>query len=518
MINTMKNLPISLQELSELVRTNCIYVDKTEHIYRMITKGKAYFLSRPRRFGKSLLISTLHEIFNGNKELFTGLWIYDKINWDKHPVIHLDFSDIYNINEPLGFSICQKLDKIANKNQLQLASNDEKSKMRELIEKLSVEKQVVILVDEYDKPIIHHISDLDKAEENRNILKNFYSILKSYDKSIRFLLITGVSKFSQVSIFSDLNHLDDISLSNHFSKMLGYTQAELEHYFGEYIEQVNQVYSEIYPDILLAIKEWYDGYSWDGVNFVYNPYDVLHLFNNVRFSDYWFQTATPEFLIKSLNQKQYSPFDYTEQWFDSSLFNKYEIDKIDIRTLLFQTGYLTIKKINLANNTVLLDYPNKEVAKSFSTHLLNGLNGNDITTSNCLLLQIVENLRNHELDLFIEHLQVLLAGVTYPLISKKENYYHSMFYLIIKLIGFEVEAEVLTHRGRIDAVVQTENFIYVIEFKMSDAQTAMQQIKEKQYHLKYMDSGKQITLLGIGFDVETKNVSGYEALRIENTL
>jgi len=506
----MKRLPIGKQEIRSLIEGNYVYVDKTQYIYQMIDNPTSYFLSRPRRFGKSLLVSTLREIFSGNKELFRGLWIYDKIEWKTYPVIHLDFSKsghraIGTIN-----SLNIMLDECAKSYGVTLEHTAHPLRFKELIEKVSVNGKVVILIDEYDKSIIDYIDQIDKAIANREILKDFLSILKGSEKYIHFLFITGVSKFSQVSIFSDLNHLNDITVNPKYAQIVGYTEAELLHYFKDYIELLHKNTKDTFPDILQTIKEWYDGYSWDGATFVYNPFSVLNLFENMVFSDYWFATGTPTFLVKMLHEKKYSVFDLEKKIVNQNLFDKYELTDIDINALLFQTGYLTIKEKNLLRNTFTLDFPNKEVENSFTQHLLATFTEKTINTNTNLLFDLEQALVENDIAEFIENMKILFANITYPNIDNKEKYYHSIFYMALKLIGYNIESEIHTNRGKIDALLQTKDYLYVIEFKVGKAQEAMQQIKKKQYYQKYLNCGKTIVLLGIGFDTAVKNIGEYE--------
>jgi len=279
----MKKLPIGIQDFSEIIKNSYLYIDKTEYVYRLL-QGKYYFLSRPRRFGKSLLISTLRELFSGNKDLFNGLWIYDKIEWKKYPVIHISFANI-GFQDGLENAIESELHNIAKEYQIELTQTYHNQMFRELIEKLAKTAQVVILIDEYDKPIIEYIDDIPKADANRKILRDFYSILKDSDAYIRFLFMTGVSKFSKISIFSELNNLDDITIDERFSTMLGYTQGELIKYFEKHLILLKDKYLKN-PNIEGEIKKWYNGYSWDGQNYVYNPFSILNLFSGLSFQNF----------------------------------------------------------------------------------------------------------------------------------------------------------------------------------------------------------------------------------------
>lgn len=282
----MKKLPIGLQDFRSLIEGGFLYIDKTEHIHQLLRSGKYFLLSRPRRFGKSLLISTLKEIFKGSRELFAGLWIEDKIEWKSSSVIHLDFSQIVSREISLEKAVHHELDAIAKAHSLNLEATSIHHKFRELIRILGQENRVAILIDEYDKPIVEYIDDLETAGTNRETMRSLYSAIKGNDEYIGFFLMTGVSKFTKVSIFSDLNNLNDISFDENFGELLGYTQAELERYFSEPIGQLKEKFKEGYPDIWGAIKTWYNGYSWDGKHFVYNPFSILNLCQKQTFMDY----------------------------------------------------------------------------------------------------------------------------------------------------------------------------------------------------------------------------------------
>ncbi|HBX49779.1 MAG: hypothetical protein A2275_00100 [Bacteroidetes bacterium RIFOXYA12_FULL_35_11] len=384
----MKKLPIGKQDFSSLINEDCIYVDKSEYLYKLITTGFYYFLSRPRRFGKSLLISTLKEIFLGNKKLFKGLWIYDKIEWKKHPVIHIDFSELSYQNQSLDTAINKQLNKIIklySADKSLLKEDDTKDKFVELIKHLSKLEKVVILIDEYDKPIIDYIDNLEKADENRQILKNFYSAIKPLDSYLKFVFITGVSKFSHVSVFSDLNNLFDISYNKDYSSMLGYTQQELLAYFSEYIDILKNDHKDSEKNILKKRKDWYNGYSWDGVNFVYNPFSVLNLFGSNVFGDYWFRSGTPSFLIKLIKSNNYPVTSLANLKINKNLIDRYDIDKIDITVLLLQTGYLTIKQKEDSENNIVLNFPNYEVENSFIQYLFSDLAENNYTQNSVLI-------------------------------------------------------------------------------------------------------------------------------------
>jgi len=505
----MKALPIGIQEFSEFSVGNYLYVDKTEHIFNLLP-NKYYFLSRPRRFGKSLFLNTIKEVFKGNKKLFEGLWIYDKIEWEAYPIIKISFSSVDYFNLGLEKAIDNEMLLLAKQNNIVLESADFSSKFRELIYTLGEKKKVVLLIDEYDKPIIDYIDDIPQADENRKILKSFYSVIKDSDQYIRFFFVTGVSKFSKVSIFSDLNNLRDITLDENYATVTGYTQQELENYFQEHIKNVGEKYKEIFPDIMVEIKKWYNGYSWDGINFVYNPFSILNFFASRAFRDFWFSTGTPTFLMKMIKENNFTVFDLENKMISVNALEKYEITSISLIPLLFQTGYLTIKKIDLREMTLTLDFPNKEVESSFTIYLLASLNDGHIDKADSLLINMRFALRDNKIEKFIELIDILFKGLSYVIVDQKEKYFHSVFYLVVKLIGFTIETEVMTIDGCIDCVITTDKYIYVIEFNAGqDAKTAMEQIKAKGYYKKYLSENKPVTLIGINFNIEEKRIDDY---------
>ncbi len=502
----MKKLPVGLQDFNKIITNNYLYVDKTQYIFNLINTGSYYFLSRPRRFGKSLLISTMKEIFSGNKELFKDLWIYDKIEWEKFPVIKISFNEVAYKELGLTQAINYHIKEIAKEYNIVLNSTSISLNFKTLITELSEQNKVVILIDEYDKPIIDYVDDIEKAKGNRDILKNFYSILKDADANIRFLFITGVSKFSKVSIFSDLNNLEDISIDPDYACLTGITKDEMTKYFSQNIEILEKKHIDYDFDIKKYIDDEYLGYSWDGQNFVYNPFSILNLFKKNMFGDFWFASGTPTFLIKLIKQENYTAFELENKSVFLNTFDKYEIDNISLLALLFQTGYLTIKKFDYVRNAITLDYPNAEVERAFRIHLLAGLNGGKIGQTNSMLYDMTIAMEQNEIEKFLQLLKVLFKGIAYPLIDDKEKYYHSVFYLVAKMLGFNIESEILTIDGRIDCVLKTEKIIYVIEFKAGNTKKAIEQIKDKQYHLKYISDSRQIQLLGIDFDMENKQI------------
>ncbi len=509
-----KKLALGNQEFSKVINKNCVYVDKTEIIYKFVTENDYYFLSRPRRFGKSLLVNTIKELYLGRQELFKGLWIYDKWDWKtNYPVIKMSFSKIGHASLGLEEAIDNQLNTIASSNNIVLNQKVNSLKFEELIIKLSENRQVVILIDEYDKPIIDYIDNLPQAEVNRGILKNFYSVLKDLDKYIKFFFITGVSKFSKISIFSDLNNIEDITLNKNFSQIVGWTKEEVEKYFPDYIDEIAIEYKNIYPDIMPEIQKWYNGYSWDGYTKVYNPVSLMNLFKNQRFSNYWFTTGTPTFLMKYMKKNQISLDDIENIVISYEVFDKYEINNITFIPLLFQTGYLTIKKYFLKTNEYELGYPNNEVSRSFSRHFLSEHTTGKFDITDSLLYKIRRNFIEKDPEELIENLNILFENIPYTLLDRKEKYFHSLFLLVIRIIGFVIDTEILTIRGRIDAVVKTEDYIFIIEFKINQsAEKAIKQIKDKKYAIRYGDDNRPIYLFGINFNTDRKEIEDWKLI------
>lgn len=513
-----KKLPIGIQDFEVLIEGGYLYVDKTELIWQLIDRGKYYFLSRPRRFGKSLLVSTLKAVFEGRKDLFKGLWIEDKLDWEPFPVIVIDFSELHSPNRDLVTSLHNELDRIAGNFNLQLESEDIDQKFRELIEVIGKDGKVAILIDEYDKPIIDFIDNPEKAARNRDVLRDFYSVVKGNDRHIAFFLVTGISKFSHVSIFSDLNNLYDISVGFEFAELLGYNQVELDRYFGSRIEKLALRYQRPKPELYQAIKTWYNGYSWDGSQFVYNPFSILNFLRKQAFQGFWYATGTPRFLTRLVREQNFPLFDLDTWQMSLAALGNFEVGALEVETLLFQTGYLTISEYDYENNFVTLKFPNREVEQGFFQNLLDTYASGTQNQPHSLLNKLSTALSAGEPDALIESMKVLFAHITYPIapsastgIEQQEKYYHTIFALIIKLLGFQIETEILTHTGRIDALIRTDHYLYIIEFKLGDADEAMTQILEKNYPLKYRETEKKVILLGIGFDVEVRNIGGYRA-------
>jgi hypothetical protein len=505
----LPNLPVGLQYFAEIRKNDCIYVDKTEFIYELCRPpSRPYFLSRPRRFGKSLTLDTINELFSGNRALFEGLWIEDKWDWSEtYPVIRMSL-DAIGHEIGLREALLKELNRLARHFDLTLM--EDKSiggAFRELIEAVAKKtgKQVVILIDEYDRPIVDYIDpyNLEKANAQRDVLKDFFSILKNASNHIRFLLITGVSKFSKVSIFSELNHLSDLTLNKKYAALCGYTQAELEHSFETYLKRLP-------ADTLEQMKLWYNGYSWDAKTFVYNPFSVLNFFDNETYRNFWFETGTPTFLIKLLRKR----FDYKLEEIEVSnlILESFRLEKFDVldaTSLLLQTGYLTIKNITPSGKFVL-DYPNKEVRQAFGQFLLSEYTHTSVTTP--YGPNILDALDQNNLAEVIKIINDLIKSVPdQNYIKDQEKFFHAIIHLIFTIVGSDPRSEMHTAIGRIDTVIITPQRIFLFEFKMNETpKEAIQCIKDRHYadSLRYLN--KPITGVGVVFSTKKKGIAEWD--------
>ena len=505
----LPSLPVGQQYFKSIIKGNSIYVDKTAYIYELCYPlDKNYFLSRPRRFGKSLTVDTIAELFSGNKILFKGLWIEDKWDWSETcPVIRMSLDDIGH-EQGLKQALFKELNRIARSFEVVLVEDASLgSAFRELIELVvkKTGKQVVILIDEYDRPIVDYIDpyNLTMANKQRDILKQFFSILKNASKNIRLLFITGVSKFSKVSIFSELNHLTDLTLNKKYAALCGYTQAELENSFEMYIKRLP-------PDTLEKMKLWYNGYSWDAKTFVYNPFSVLNFFESETYSNFWFETGTPTFLVKLLRKR----FNYTlEETEVSNLilesFRLEEFDALDVNSILLQTGYLTIKE-KTPYDTFILNYPNKEVKQAFGQFLLSEYTHTPVTVP--YGANILRALAHNNLAEVISIIHNLIKAVPdQNYVKDQEKFFHAIIHLIFTMIGSDPRTELHTGIGRIDTAIITAHRIFLFEFKMNETpKAAIQCIKDRKYadHLRHLN--KPITGIGVVFSIQEKGVTDWD--------
>jgi hypothetical protein len=504
----MKKLPIGIQSFEDLRSNNYLYVDKTEFIHRIVSEGKVYFLSRPRRFGKSLLISTLDALFKGRKELFKGLHIYNKWDWtQQYPVIRIDWSQItFSSLRELKLNIIDYLKEIALKYQITIEAKSATIYFRKLINALHEKtgKQVVILIDEYDSTIIDHLFD-PKLDNIRKVVHDFYRVMKGADEYLKFIFLTGVSKFSGLSIFSALNNPDDITLSNRYVSICGYTQEELESNFLEYIDSAAEYLKMTREYLLDRIRYWYNGYTWDGKTAVYNPFSTLKFFKEQRFAGYWFRTGTPTFLIDMLQRRSRTDVVLKPVVVGDNVFDGYDPANISEVPLLFQTGYLTIKQMELIDGVprYTLGVPNSEVNDALLTCLLLAYGKYRDDQIGKLHTTIKQQITNCDESGFARTLESMVAMVPSNIQIARESYYHSLMLLWMRLVGFEVRGEEPNNLGRSDIVWQQPNLAVVAEIKFHAKKKidmllkeAMTQIHEKRYYNKYI--GK-VLLLGIAF-------------------
>jgi len=507
----MKKLPIGLQTFSEIIDGNYIYIDKTRYALNLIDDYKYVFLSRPRRFGKSLFLDTLKNIFLGNKELFKELYIYDKYEFIKYPLITFDFSTVTNTEEFLS-DLKLLLQKNQQNLQIECKNKDLANCFEELIIKSykKYQKKVVILIDEYDKPILDVINNKELALKHRDILRRLYSKLKSNDEYIKFAFLTGISKFSKASIFSGLNQIEDISLHPDFGDICGYTQKDVEISFKEYLKDVN----------LELVKRWYNGYNFLGDK-VYNPFDILKFIKNkYEFNNYWWKSGNPFSLIELLKKGDYYIPSLENLRTDGTLIDSFDIEKLQLESLLFQAGYLTIDKVIkdelIGSIEYTLKVPNLEVQISLNRLIITYLTEKvDFNT----IKDVKNSLLNANLENFKNTLYSLFASLPYNnyiknQIAKVEGYWASLVYCYLAGSGLEIIAEDVTNKGRIDLTIKIENNIYILEFKVTN-EDPLKQIKEKRYFEKYLNENKDIYLVGITFDEEKRNIKEFKWKKIK---
>lgn len=511
-----KKLPIGIETFSEIIEDGHYYVDKTPFALQLIESGKYYFLSRPRRFGKSLFVDTLRSLFEGRKALFAGLYAEDKWDWTRRfPVVSISFSGGVLHSGP---ALDEKIRELLLDNQTRLGVTCTHSSISgQFAQLLSLARQkfgekVVVLIDEYDKPILDNITDSPMALIMREGLKNLYSAIKQADADIRFVFMTGVSKFSKVTLFSGLNNLNDITLNPKYSALCGYTDADIDTVFAPELAGLDRD----------QIRHWYNGYSWRGQS-VYNPYDLLLLLGNREFRPWWFESGTPTFLIKLLAERQtWLPL-LEQAESDSELLGSFDIDKIPATTLMFQAGYLTIEREESISGSVYfyLRLPNHEVRQSLFGSLLREWTGDTgLEVSN--KRHLYQHLAAARVDLLAGLFQSFFASIphqwfTRNTISQYEGYYASVFYAYFVASGLDVRVEDATNHGRIDMAVVMQGHIYLFEFKVVESTPkghALQQLLDKGYADKYRAHGLPIHLIGVEFARDARNVVGFESQEI----
>ena len=512
-ISDRRKLPIGIQTFRKIREENCYYVDKTAHIQRLMDEGTHYFLSRPRRFGKSLFLDTLKELFEGNEPLFEGLYIHDHWDWSvRHPVLRLDFgSGNFDAPESLHKEVMAQLDAVEKETGVESHYDTASARFRHIIQMLHSQagQRVAVLVDEYDKPILDVLDEPEVARANRDFLRGLYSTIKSSDAHIKFTFLTGVSKFSKVSLFSGLNNLTDITIDPQYSAICGYTEEDIDTVFAPELPGLDRD----------EIRDWYNGYRWLGQEKVYNPFDILLLFRNRNFKAYWFETGTPTFLIEMLLSRGVGTLDLDNILGSDELLSTFDVDHIATEALLFQTGYLTIIQTEPRGSRTYyrLGYPNQEVRQSLNESLLNHLTGRPAQqaehSARLYDLLLVNDFASLE-SLF----KAFFASIPYQWhtnndIANYEGYYASVFYSYFASVGFDMVVEDSGSDGRLDMAVCFNDNVYLFEFKVVELVpegSAMAQLQAKGYADKYRDLGEPIHLIGVEFSRETRNLIAFE--------
>lgn len=503
--------PIGIQNFEKLRQDGYLYIDKTGLVYSLVQTSNCYFLSRPRRFGKSLLLSILEAYFLGKKELFKGLAI-EKLEqeWTVYPVLHLDLNiekydsidnltDILNVNLKLWEQTYGSDD----------AETSVSLRFAGIIRRAYKQtgRRVVVLVDEYDKPLLQSIGNKALQEEFRNTLKPFYGVLKSLDGCIRFALLTGVTKFGKVSVFSDLNNLDDISMNNQYATLCGITEKEIHTNIEEGIRSLASAQNLSYEETCVKLKEMYDGYHFTSDSEgIYNPFSLFNALKNKTFGNYWFETGTPTYLVELLKRNRYNLKDMTETVSSADVLNSIYGDDEPI-PVIYQSGYLTIKGYNPRFKTYRLGFPNKEVEEGFMNFLIPYYTPIKKEKTAFSIENFVEEIERGDIDSFFRRLQSFFADTPYELVRDRELHYQNVLFIVFKLIGLYVKAEYHTSQGRIDLALQTDKYIYVMEFKLEgSAEEALRQIEEKQYALPFASDKRQVFQIGINFSSQTRNI------------
>ena len=510
---TRRRLPIGIQTFRELREENCYYVDKTAYLQRLLHEGKHYFLSRPRRFGKSLFLDTLKELFEGNEPLFAGLHVHAGWNWsERNPVVRLSFAGGH-FKEPgqLHANLAAQLDGLEQAAGVRPRYDTAPERFGYLIRSLHERsgQRVAVLVDEYDKPILEALDTPAAARANRDYLRGVYGVIKDCDAHLRFTFLTGVSKFSKVNLFSDLNNLIDITLDPAFSSICGYTEGDLDTVFAPELDGLDRE----------RVRDWYNGYRWLGEESVYNPFDVLLLLRRREFAAHWFETGTPSFLVDTLFERRVSSVSLQEMVGTDDLLSAFDVEHIGTEALLFQTGYLTITGKEELGGLPLyrLGYPNREVRQSLNRVLLRRL-VQDTGRQTANSIRLARLLEAHDCAGLRELFHAFFAGIPYEWhtnndIARYEGYYASVFYSYFAALGYDIVVEESSAGGRLDMAVRTGGHVYLFEFKVVETAPpggALAQLRERGYAAKYRGRGEPIHLIGVEFSRKTRNVTAFE--------
>ena len=507
-----RKLPIGIQTFRKIREEGHYYADKTPHIERLIEQGTHYFLSRPRRFGKSLLLDTIKELFEGSEELFRGLHIHDRWDWEgRHPVLRLSFGGgNFSVADMVGVRAVEELDAIASHHGIDFERLSPEGRFAHLLRALHQNsgERVVVLIDEYDKPILDALSKPDVARANRDFLSGLYAVIKDCDAHIRFALLTGVSKFSKANLFSGLNNLEDVTLDPSFATICGYTERDLDTVFAPELDGLDRE----------LVREWYNGYNWDGEERVYNPFDILLLFRRRKFRAWWFETGTPKFLVDTLLRRGVNAFALDGMVADDILLSSFDVEEIALEALLFQTGYLTIEASSqrIGNANYRLGYPNLEVRQSLNKTLLKRLAGTAAGVE--AQYRLYEHLINHDLAGVEAEFRAIFAGIPADWhrknnIARFEGYYASVFYACLAALGLDLGVEDASAAGRVDLALRCDGRVYLFEFKLIERAgegAALRQLIERGYAEKHRAAGAPVHLIGVEFSEESRNITAFQ--------
>lgn len=507
--------PIGIQDFEKLRTNGYSYVDKSRFVYKLATEGEYYFLSRPRRFGKSLFLSTLEAYFQGKKELFEGLAIYDlETDWKKYPIFHIDLNTAnFREKDSLYTVLNDYLTTWESKYGARESEATLALRFKGVIAR-AAEKEgcgVVILIDEYDKPILQTLRDPELQAEHRAQLKAFYSVLKTQDRYIKFAFLTGVTKFGKVSVFSDLNNLTDISMDHRYISICGMTEKELLTNFKEGISELAEANGDTEEATIAKLKARYDGYHFEENTVgIYNPFSVLNTLSRLRYKDYWFETGTPTFLVDLMKMHNYRLPDMTKERVSDDVINSVDSLSTNPIPVIYQSGYLTIKGYDERFKKYLLGFPNKEVEEGFLNFLL-PLYTSAGNNSPFLVDEFVQDVESGNPERFMQRMKAFFADTSYQVVGNAELYFQNAMYLVFKIMGFYTQVERPTSDGRIDAIIQTPNYIYVIECKLDrTADEAIKQIENNGYAEPFLMDKRKLYKIGVSFSSETRGVAEYK--------
>ena len=507
-----KLYPVGIQNFESLRKDGYIYVDKTESIYRLANTGRYYFLSRPRRFGKSMLISTLEAYFQGKKELFGGLAMEGlEKEWKQYPILHLDLNARkYDSEESLDQELDKHLEQWEKLYGSDYSDRAPEERFYHII-RMAYEhtgERVVILVDEYDKPMLQTINNPELQDKYRNTLKPFYGVMKSMDGYIKFALLTGVTKFGKISVFSDLNNLEDISWDRNYFDICGISEQELLDNFSDDIQALADANGQTFTQACDQLKADYDGYHFYPYSpGIYNPFSLLNTFKKRQYGRYWFETGTPTYLVELLKKHKYDLYRMAHEKTTSDVLDSIDASSTNPIPVIYQSGYLTIKGYIPEPRIYELGFPNREVEEGFLKFLIPYYTPLQETESGFAIWDFISDVKSGDIDGFMERLQSFLADCPYELAKDIELHYQNVLFIVFRLSGLYTKVEYHTSRGRIDLVLQTDNYVYVMEFKLDgSAEQAMQQIEEKQYTLPFAKDSRKVYTIGVNFSSETRNI------------